>query len=107
MTDTKRALNKAEKILLKRLYTCRTKKCKDPTATKNQKKFQKNQSKACSQKNSKAFYKCSSKFYNESNYKKRVNNSRNCAKKKCAKEQTAYRKAFNKLLNLKLQIIKP
>ena len=78
-----------EDKLLKKFSACKKKQCSKTRKiqSKLENSFEKEQSKACSQKSNWKFYLCSKKFYNKSEKKKVNDNLRDCSEKKCAKER--------------------
>ena len=88
-----------EKQLLKKINSCKTKKCSKLIKKKKnmEKNFEKAQDKACPQKNDMAFYRCSTKFFEGSNMEKAMNNIRNCGDKKCVKVKKNLKTYRNKI----------
>jgi len=90
-------MDSKEYKLVKKLNSCKTRKCSKLVKKRNiiDKKFEKAQNKACSQKSNTAFYKCSSKFFEGSNLEKVMKDVVDCSEKKCIKERNSLKKYRN------------
>ena len=97
--------SKAEAAAWKRFDRCRTRKCSAhiKRKTRNSKKFDKEQDKACPQKNNNEFYACSTTFYEGSHHQKLAEAVSKCSNTKCSKEKKDLANArFRNFLGLKL-----
>jgi hypothetical protein len=91
-------MNKEESRLWKNFDRCRTRKCSKiiKEKKKENKIFEKEQTKKCSQKRAKAFYNCSSTFFEGSKLQKIMKNIVKCTKNKCYTQKKKLNKYRNK-----------